>query len=1245
MPMLGLSLTPAGLANPKGTESNAAEEELSICDTETCESAVKAHEGFALVWWQQKRRRSALQEWRNFSLPALYERMSDIHWKLSWHRRSSARKLRAMRSTLQEWRKFAVPTRDERISGIHWKLHAMRKAWMGWQTGMWSERGCEEQAEEALEEKMSGTEEGCEEQAEEALEEKMSGTEEALEEKMSGTREALEEKMSSIHWKLCAMSKAWGGWQMKVWSEMEREWQAEEAVEWMQGRKMAAAFKDLRKYNHRITQSRGVQQRREGRKKKLEETEARMRSRREAKRKAMQKEVRSYDSQQRSASQEKQKRWKEIDQNSDKLGHRKWIAAVRQACAEEAKENGSSLATELRHVCHVEAVEAEAGESQQESMLRALKEQVEGEAMVSDRVTWNQLISEMRSLTEKSKTDSMARSARARASAELMQEAARWRRRHQATATGQMGEPVSHVAHEVWQKQKFHAVNIPIRFEGSRSDEVAVGDSGAGPSLVSDSMIYVEVLQRTLKPGKARVMQSATTHRIKSRGAATLKFWLGKNRVMFEDEEFQVTTKAKTPTILGVEFWVKYKAKFDFEARVIRMIVKGQAIEIPFTVGDEEEEEEEPTALYLLDDIVVPPRAPAKLRAMPLRGDRQPKNQHEVWQVGPTEEEEALQSIQEEKDKREGTTKSAAVRGSRDETTGRRVRQSRNQWEAERAARESKGGWYHSMPKGGRSGGEKGEESYDAESDGEEPEEEEDRDQHVTSGVALAITSPEWCEEQGTAVLAVNFINTSSEPVVLRKGQRIASAERLKIEDINWTAAASQGEESCEGGTNDSAMSCEEEHRKGDWRRGMTWDEVIQETRQPGLEEKFREWEKNQGSGMKIGEKSSDRVSAEVKEMYRRLLFAYQEIVAENPKKPGIIPGIVHKIVYKQEDWGKPPHREQTRRCSPMENEVKEKEVRVMRQNDIVEPANSPYNNNLVLVKKKDGSLRTCIDFRVLNSRTRFDGFPLNRIDEALDILGKAKRLSVMDNSSAFWSIRLHRDDKEKTAFTTREQGQLQFKRMPFGLTNATATYSRALMHVLRGLVWQRCIVYIDDVVVWGDSMEDHFKSLHDVFKRYSINNVNVKLSKCHFDCSETEFVGHKVEVGKGTRVDPKKVEAIVNMKRPQNVQEIKSFLGMTSYYKRFVPEYAQLALPLRRIENVYKSKMMPLGELWGPLQQKSFEALKLSLVHAPILQFPDFSKPVHSHVGLQHRSQRGSTDADSRWERDANSIHIAGIE
>ena len=120
--------------------------------------------------------------------------------------------------------------------------------------------------------------------------------------------------------------------------------------------------------------------------------------------------------------------------------------------------------------------------------------------------------------------------------------------------------------------------------------------------------------------------------------------------------------------------------------------------------------------------------------------------------------------------------------------------------------------------------------------------------------------------------------------------QITASAERLKIEDINWTAAASQGEESCEGGTNDSAMSCEEEHRKGDWRRGMTWDEVIQETRQPGLEEKFREWEKNQGSGMKIGEKSSDRVSAEVKEMYRRLLFAYQEIVAENPKKPGIIP-------------------------------------------------------------------------------------------------------------------------------------------------------------------------------------------------------------------------------------------------------------------------------------------------------------------------------------------------------------------
>ena len=201
--------------------------------------------------------------------------------------------------------------------------------------------------------------------------------------------------------------------------------------------------------------------------------------------------------------------------------------------------------------------------------------------------------------------------------------------------------------------------------------------------------------------------------------------------------------------------------------------------------------------------------------------------------------------------------------------------------------------------------------------------------------------------------------------------------------------------------------------------------------------------------------------------------------------------------------------------------------------------------------------------------------------------------MSTLDNSSAFWSILLHPEDRDKTAFGTRSHGQLRFKRMPFGLTNATATYARALSFVLRGLLFKRCVAYCDDTVLWGKDFNDHMASLHEVFKRYSIHNVNVKISKCHFACSRTEFVGHQVEVGEGVKVCQKKVKAILEMGEPATVQDLKSFIGMCSYYKRFIKDFAHLAMPLRRIENIFKTKTQSIGLLWKDNQRKSFNALK----------------------------------------------------
>ena len=132
---------------------------------------------------------------------------------------------------------------------------------------------------------------------------------------------------------------------------------------------------------------------------------------------------------------------------------------------------------------------------------------------------------------------------------------------------------------------------------------------------------------------------------------------------------------------------------------------------------------------------------------------------------------------------------------------------------------------------------------------------------------------------------------------------------------------------------------------------------------------------------------------------------------------------------------------------------------------------------------------------------TKFDAYPLTRVDEALDLLGKAKVVSTLDQKAAFWSILMSPYDKEKTAFGTRSKGLLQFKRMPFGLKNATATYGRAISHVLRGLVWKHCVAYVDDTLVWGDSHDDHAENLWKVLKRFSINNVAIKLEKCFIAC------------------------------------------------------------------------------------------------------------------------------------------------
>ena len=222
-------------------------------------------------------------------------------------------------------------------------------------------------------------------------------------------------------------------------------------------------------------------------------------------------------------------------------------------------------------------------------------------------------------------------------------------------------------------------------------------------------------------------------------------------------------------------------------------------------------------------------------------------------------------------------------------------------------------------------------------------------------------------------------------------------------------------------------------------------------------------------------------------------------------------------------------------------------QLRNMQTAGVIESSSSPWASPIVLVRKKDGTLRFCIDYRGLNSVTKLDTFPLPRIDDLLDQLGKSKYFSTLDLASSYWQIRVHRDSKEKTAFITC-QGLYQFKVMPFGLTNASSVFRRLMQHVLMGLNPDNGSdivgVYIDDVIVFSETPEKHLQHLNLVLKRLKEANLKLKLSKCRFIRHEVKYLGHVI-TPQGLRVHPDQVRAVACFPEPKTVAQIRQFLGL----------------------------------------------------------------------------------------------------
>jgi hypothetical protein len=252
--------------------------------------------------------------------------------------------------------------------------------------------------------------------------------------------------------------------------------------------------------------------------------------------------------------------------------------------------------------------------------------------------------------------------------------------------------------------------------------------------------------------------------------------------------------------------------------------------------------------------------------------------------------------------------------------------------------------------------------------------------------------------------------------------------------------------------------------------------------------------------------------------------------------------------------------RQRAYRVAPLEQEFIKEEIDRMLKNNLIQPSESPWASPVVLVRKKNGSLRFCVDYRKLNSVTRRDGYPLPRIDELLDMFGRSKYFSTLDLASGYWQVAMETRDQAKTAFIT-SQGLYEFKVMPFGLTNAPATFQRLMNKVFKEEIGQFVAVYLDDIIIFSATFEEHLQHLRYIFEKLKEAGLRLGKDKCEFCKLELAFLGHIVS-GQGISPDPSKIEKIKNFPIPKNTTELRGFLGLASYYRKFIQEFSIKAAP-----------------------------------------------------------------------------------
>ncbi|KAJ9536652.1 hypothetical protein OSB04_un000201 [Centaurea solstitialis] len=379
---------------------------------------------------------------------------------------------------------------------------------------------------------------------------------------------------------------------------------------------------------------------------------------------------------------------------------------------------------------------------------------------------------------------------------------------------------------------------------------------------------------------------------------------------------------------------------------------------------------------------------------------------------------------------------------------------------------------------------------------------------------------------------------------------------------------------------------------------------------------------KKEGQYCALAKKSEIKEALNSQMLFVFLLFKEAQLATNN--LAGSIPSNVLAILQEFEDLfseevpdGLPPTRgiehqvdfvpgasipnKPAYRTSPEETKELQRQVEELLEKGWIRESMSPCAVPVLLVPKKDGSWRMCVDCRAINNITVKYRHPIPRLDDMLDELYGANLFSKIDLKSGYHQIRMKEGDEWKTAFKTKH-GLYEWLVMPFGLTNAPSTFMRLMNHVLRDFIGKFVVVYFDDILIYSKSLDDHLEHLTSVLSVLRKEKLFANMKKCTFCTNHVVFLGYVVS-SQGISVDEEKVKAIQDWPTPKNVSEVRSFHGLASFYRRFVKNFSTLASPLTKV--IKKN----VGFKWGKEQEQAFEQLKFQLTHAPLLSLPNFDK------------------------------------